>query len=287
MKRKIEILRPPYAGYCFGVKRAMRIVEEGLEKFGQPLYTLGDIIHNPPEVERLKRLGVKSVNSLYEVPNGATLVLRAHGVLPSFRVEAESRGIRVLDATCPFVQRSQLFARKTAEEGRRVIVIGDAEHPEVISVAAHSGGKALVVRNSKQAEDLVEIERAGVVIQTTFSRDEADAIIDILRKRVSDLKVHDTICEATEARRKASLEIARKVDLMIVLGGHNSSNTKRLYEACRNAGVKSNLVESPDEILPEWFDGIKRIGLTTGTSTPDWIIEAALERIHSICKEDR
>lgn len=281
MKRSIDIVLSPHAGYCFGVKRALRIVEEGLSSFGPPIYTLGDLIHNPPEVERLRARGVVAVASLDEVPSGATLVLRAHGVDPVLARAAAARGVRVLDATCPFVQRSQSLARRMAEEGRRVIIVGDREHPEVRAVAAHAGGAAIVA-SREDAAALPPIERAGVVVQTTFPRPEAEAIIDALRDRIPDLRVNDTICGATEARRDAALELARRVDLMIVIGGRNSSNTKRLFRACGETGVAARLVESPADLDPAWFSGVSRVGVTTGTSTPDWLIEAVLGRLEEI-----
>jgi small subunit ribosomal protein S1 len=282
MKRKIEVIRSPHAGYCFGVKRAMRIIDQGIASFGVPIYTLGDVIHNPPEVARLRERGVRPVNTVTEVPEGGTLVLRAHGVPPTLLREAERRGVRILDATCPFVQRSQLLVRRIGEEGRQVIIIGDREHPEVQAVAAHASGEAIVVRNAEEAYALAPADRAGIVIQTTFSRAEAGNVIDILRQKIPDLSIHDTICEATESRRSAALELARRVDLMLVLGGRNSSNTKRLHQACAETGVRTRFVESPGEVQPSWFEGIERIGLTTGTSTPDWLIEAVLARLTAL-----
>ncbi len=287
MKRRIEIIRSAHAGYCFGVKRAMRIIEQGLESFGAPLYTLGDIIHNPQEIERLRARGVRPVRSIAEVPEGETLVLRAHGVPPDVLADAARRRIRILDATCPFVQRSQLFVRRMSDENRRVVIIGDPEHPEVQAVAAHAAGGALVVRDANEARAVPPLGRAGVVIQTTFPRPEAEEIIGILRTRAADLGVHDTICEATEARRTAALALGSRVDLMLVIGGRNSSNTRRLYEACSGAGVSTRFVESPDEIDPSWFEGIERVGLTTGTSTPDWLIDAVLERLADLSREPR
>ena len=282
MKSKLEILTSPHAGYCFGVKRAMRIIEEGLASFGTPIYTLGDVIHNPAEVERLERGGVRPVASLDEIEAGKTLVLRAHGVHPDLIREAESRGIRILDATCPFVRSSQSFVKRFSEEALPVIIIGDREHPEVQGIAGHAGALAIIVQDVAEAASLAPLERAGVVIQTTFARGEAERIIEVLAARVRDLRVQDTICHATEARREATLELARRVDLMLVVGGRNSSNTKRLYQLCVDTGVPVRFVESAEEIDPAWFASIRRIGLTTGTSTPDWLIQAVLRSLEEI-----
>lgn len=281
----IDIIRSPHIGYCFGVKRAMRLIEEGLAKYGAPIYTLGDVIHNPPEVERLRARGVSPAGSIAEVPEGGTLVIRAHGVHPGLLREAERRRIRILDATCPFVRRSQDFARRLAEEGRRVIIVGDPSHPEVQSVAGHAGAGAIIVPSPGEAASVESVESAGVVIQTTFPRPEAERVIEALRARAGDLLVHDTICEATESRRKAALELAKRVDVMLVIGGSNSSNTRRLLEACAGTGLKARLVESPADVDPAAFATAERIGLVTGTSTPDWLIEEVVERLSGAPRE--
>jgi (E)-4-hydroxy-3-methyl-but-2-enyl pyrophosphate reductase len=285
MKPKLEIIVSPHTGYCFGVKRAMRLIEQGLECFGGTIYTLGDVIHNPPEVERLKTRGVIPVASLDEVGEGGTLVLRAHGVHPDIVREARLRRVNILDATCPFVQRSQRFVTQFSEESRTVIIIGDREHPEVEGLAGHAGSTAIIVKDEIDAARIPPLENAGVVIQTTFTREEADRIIDALATRVPDLRVQDTICQATEARQEATLTIAKQVDLMLVVGGRNSSNTKHLYQTCVDAGVPTRFVESPDEIDPAWFARARKVGLTTGTSTPDWLIEAVLTRLQAISRQ--
>jgi small subunit ribosomal protein S1 len=285
MKRKFEILTSSHAGYCFGVKRAMRLIEQGLECFGEPIYTLGDVIHNPPEVERLSARGVRSVASIEEVKVGGTLILRAHGVHPDLIREAQHRGINILDATCPFVKRSQNFVKQFSEESLAVIIIGDRDHPEVQGIAGHAGTDAIIVRDATEAASIAPLDRAGVVIQTTFSRREADKVIKALYGRVRDLRVQDTICQATEARRAGTLALARKVDIMIVIGGRNSSNTKGLFQVCIDARVPAHLIESADEIDPTWLESARRIGLTTGTSTPDWLIDAVLARLAEIAED--
>jgi small subunit ribosomal protein S1 len=286
MKRRLEIIRSPHAGYCFGVKRAMRLIEQGARTPGEIIYTLGDVIHNPPEVARLRAAGVRSVSSLEEVPAGATLVLRAHGVHPDLIADAARRRVRIIDATCPFVQRSQQFVKRFLAESRRGIIIGDRDHPEVQSIAGHAGDDVIIVKTIGEAEAIGHLERAGVVIQTTFSRIEAERIIAVLERTVDDLRVHDTICQATEARREATLVLARRVDLMLVVGGRNSSNTNGLYQMCVDAGVPTRFVETAGEIEPVWFHGVRRVGLTTGTSTPDWIIDEVIGRLNEIAGDD-
>ena len=285
MIRKFEIITSPHMGYCFGVMRAMRLIEQGLESFGGTIYTLGDVIHNPLEVERLRKRGVHPVETLDEVPEEGTLVLRAHGVSPDLIDDARRRGIRILDATCPFVQLSQRYVRQFAEDSIPVIIIGDREHPEVRGIAGHAGEGALVVKDAREAGLIAPLDCAGVVIQTTFSRSEAEEIIAALAGRVRDLRVRDTICQATEARREAMIALARDVDCLLVVGGRNSSNTIRLYQRCIDSGIPAHLIESAGEIDPDWFSTVRRIGLTTGTSTPAWIIEAVLARLDEISGE--
>lgn len=280
MKRKLEIIISPHAGYCFGVKRAMRLIHQGLtERSASKIYTIGDIIHNPQAVERLRESGVEPADSLDEIEEGSVLVIRAHGVQPELIEEAKARGIQLLDATCPFVQRSQNYVRKLTGESYRVIIIGDEEHPEVKSIAGHAGDGAIIIGNPDDAGNVPLLEKAGVVIQTTFSKERAQEIIAALEKRVEHLRVYDTICQATVLRREATLDLSKDVDLMLVVGGKKSSNTKRLYQMCLDAGIRAHFVETADEIDPAWFEGCEKIGLTTGTSTPEWVIDRVLERM--------
>jgi (E)-4-hydroxy-3-methyl-but-2-enyl pyrophosphate reductase len=210
------------------------------------------------------------------------LVIRAHGVQPELIEEARARGIRLIDATCPFVQRSQNYVRRLSRESYRVIIIGDAEHPEVRAIAGHAGDGAIIIDNAGDAEKLPRLEKAGVVIQTTFSKEKARDIIRALEDRIEHLRVYDTICQATILRREATLDLARTVDLMLVVGGRESSNTKRLYQMCIDAGIPARFFETAEEIDSAWFEGCERVGLTTGTSTPEWVIERVLERMDEI-----
>ncbi len=287
MKPKLELILSPYTGYCFGVKRAMRLIDQGVaEEPEAKIYTLGEIIHNPQAVARLRDRGIEPVSSLDEVEEGSFLIIRAHGVHPELIEEAKKRGIRLLDATCPFVQKSQRYVRKLVAESYTVIIVGDADHPEVRSIAGHAGGNAVIVNNVDVALGVPKMKRAGVVIQTTFSKENARSIIEVLEDRVERLRVYDTICQATIMRREATLELAGTVDIMLVVGGRTSSNTKRLYQMCLDHGVPSRFVETAEEIDPSWFEGCRRVGIATGTSTPDWVIEKVMERMEKISVED-
>jgi 4-hydroxy-3-methylbut-2-enyl diphosphate reductase len=286
MSRRLEVILSPHTGYCFGVKRAMRLIDDGLARGETGIRTIGDVIHNPQAVERLRARGVLPVSSLDEIEPGQTLVIRAHGVDPVIIEMASRRGIRIIDTTCPFVERAQTYARRTAEEGRRVIVIGDPSHPEVRGISAQARGRAIIVQSPDQTGDLPPIDAAGVVIQTTFSRERAMEIVARLQERIADLRVYDTICQATELRREATRELAASVDMILVIGGKGSSNTKRLYQMCVDRGIPARFIETADDIDPSWFDTCERVGLTTGTSTPDWIIEDVLARLQNISRGD-
>jgi len=282
MKPRFEIITSSHIGYCFGVKRAMNLVENHLKNKRERLYIIGQIIHNPQAVEKLNRMGAMTVESIDQVEDGATLVIRAHGVQPEIISEAKKRGIKLLDATCPFVHRSQLYVKEIGESSFDVIVIGDKEHPEVKGLEGHAKGRSFVVRNVEEARLIKGINKAGIVVQTTFAPEEAKKIIEELQNHIENISIYDTICQATVARREATLELGRSVDLMIIVGGKNSSNTRRLYKMCTDAGINSKFIERADEIDPSWTEGIKRVGISTGTSTPNWVIAEVIEHLRQI-----
>lgn len=278
----LEVIMSPITGFCFGVKRAMSLIEEGLGGGGKTLYSIGDVIHNPQAVEDLRSKGVIPVFSMDELSGGDTLIIRAHGVMPDLIEEARRRGINLIDTTCPFVQKSQEYVRQMSDEGRKVIIIGDSSHPEVRAISGQAGPDPIIISTLLEAESVGVIDRAGVVIQTTFSREKAMKIIGELEKCIRDLGVHDTICQATVLRREATLELASNVDIVLVVGGKGSSNTMRLYQMCVDEEITARFIETAEDIDPSWFEEGDRIGLTTGTSTPDWVIEDVLARLRHI-----
>ncbi len=284
MNRKLEVICSPHMGYCFGVKRAMSIIDEGISAHDRKVYTIGDVIHNRQAVESLKARGMVPVSSLDDIGEGDTLVIRAHGVDPSILELARLRKIRIIDTTCPFVAKSHDHVKRLADESCQVIIIGDANHPEVRGISGRAYGGALIIDSADQAGQVAVRQRAGVVIQTTYSRDKALSIIDILKKRIPDLIVFDTICQATTLRREATLELATEVDMILVIGGRESSNTKRLYQMCLDRGIKARFIETAEEIDAGWFEGCSKVGLTTGTSTPDWVIDEVFNRLSTITR---
>jgi small subunit ribosomal protein S1 len=285
MNRRLKVIRSPYTGYCFGVKRAMNMIEQAISNGSDKIYTLGDIIHNPQAIRRLEDRGIKSVSSVNQVEFGSTIVLRAHGVRPEVVSRARERGIIVMDATCPFVQRSQRYVKKLLSESFDIIILGDRKHPEVQSISGYADDQAVVINSPEEAKQLRELEKAGIVIQTTLERDNSMEIIDILKERVQNLRIYDTICKATVLRRESTMELSGKVDIMLVVGGKNSANTRRLYSMCLNSGIETKFIETDSEIDPSWFDKVKRVGVTTGTSTPDWVIEGVLKKMEEISSQ--
>jgi len=266
------------AGVCFGVRRALRLAEEALEAEA-PVYGMGPLIHNPQEVGRLGAKGFQVVETLDEVEAGATLLVRSHGLSPEVVAEARRRGHRIVDATCPLVRRVQTLARDLEREGYRVIVAGDAAHPEVRAIQGHAPS-AVVVSDPEAVAGVEPVDRAALVAQTTFSpemfRQMASALV---QRPFGEVRLVRTICEATVARQRAAADLADRADVMVVLGGRNSANTNRLAEHCAGRGVPTYHVEVAEEVRPEWLRGRPGVGVTAGASTPQWIIDAACERI--------
>jgi 4-hydroxy-3-methylbut-2-enyl diphosphate reductase len=278
----LEVVISPITGFCFGVKRAMSLIEEGLGDGEKTIYSIGDVIHNPQAVDALKSKGVIPVQSMDELSAGDTLIIRAHGVMPDLIEKARERNINLIDTTCPFVQKSQEYVRQMAAEGRMIIIIGDSSHPEVRAISGQAGTEPAIISTIEEARAVRAIDRAGVVIQTTFSREKALRIIGEMEKSIDDLVVYDTICQATVLRREATLDLAVDVDIVLVVGGKGSSNTKRLYQMCIDEGIKAKFIETAEDIDPSWFADGDRVGLTTGTSTPDWVIGDVLARLREI-----
>jgi 4-hydroxy-3-methylbut-2-enyl diphosphate reductase len=269
------------AGVCFGVKRALRLAEEALAA-DTPVCSLGPLIHNPQEVGRLTEQGFQVIDTLDQAPDGATLLIRSHGVSPDVVADATRRGHAVIDATCPLVRRVQTLATELEREGYLVIVAGDAAHPEVRAIRGHAP-TAVVVSDPAAVAGLEAADRVALVAQTTFSPEVFRQMAAALMQRsFGEVRVIQTICTATVARQRAAAELAERADLMIVIGGRNSANTNRLAERCAAHGVPTFHVEVAEEVEPAWLRGRPRVGVTAGASTPQWIIDAVCERIRRL-----
>ena len=268
-------------GFCYGVRRAVDMASQA--ETGTK--TLGPIIHNPQVVARLSAQGVAPVDSLDEVGDGETVLIRSHGVGPSVYEEASRRGIRVIDATCPHVKKAQQDAKKIVEEGKNLVIIGEKAHPEVISISQWGANRAIIIDREIEAEQIPFSESLGVVVQTTFSQEQFKRIAEILKTKTNDLDVHMTICTATQQRQNAAVELAGKVDAMIVVGGRNSANTGRLAQVCREQGCPTYHIETAAELDTAAFRGMNHIGITAGASTPDWIIQEVVDIMENLQAE--
>lgn len=275
---KVEIARE--AGACYGVERALQMVEAAAQSSAVPVHTLGPLIHNPRVVAELADKGVTVVENAADAA-GDTLLLRTHGVTPDEQDFAKSVCREVLDATCPFVKKVHLAAARLHNEGYQVVVVGEKGHPEVEATLPHAPG-AVVVGSADEALALPECKKIGVVVQTTQSRANLEKVVAALLGRAEEVRVVNTICEATSGHQKACAELAERADVMVVIGGRISANTTRLAEISRELCPKTHHIEAADELDPAWFDGANLIGVTAGASTPASHIEAVCSAIQGI-----
>lgn len=274
----MEIIIANEAGVCFGVKRATEIAFKAADEAEKPVLTFGELIHNPQVVEKLRGAGVAPAGTPDEITD-ATVIIRSHGLPPDTYRAVEAKAAHLIDATCPIVKTQQHDAEFLAGEGYRVVIIGDRNHPEVIAVAGYAGPDALIVDSVAEVERMEKQGKVGVVIQTTHRLDECEEIIGALLSKARELRVFNTLCNATSVRQEAARELASQVDVMLVVGGRNSANTARLAEICAEVTDRSYHIETAEELDPSWFEGAERAGITGGASTPDWIIEAVVARL--------
>lgn len=278
----MKIIRAENAGFCFGVKRAMKLAFEAAADNTRPIYSLGPLIHNPQQVEYLTQRGVHVVSDLNSLKLGDTLIIRSHGTSPEVLDSAKAKGLTIVNATCPFVVKAQNLAKHLAEEGYQVIVVGEGEHPEVIGIMGFAGEEACVVEKASDVVNQPIKSKAGVIAQTTQSHNNFREVVGAVLEKSDEVRVFNTICHATTHRQEAALDIARKVDLMIVIGGHNSANTGRLAYLCTQLGVPTYHIETVDELKPLWLKGVGMVGVTAGASTPEWIIEDVVNGLKAL-----
>jgi 4-hydroxy-3-methylbut-2-enyl diphosphate reductase len=269
------------SGFCFGVKRAIEMAEKTLALGGQ-VYSLGPVIHNPQEISRLERLGMRSIQDISQA-QGGMLIVRSHGLNPETTDAARARGLELVDATCPLVKRAQSLAQKLHEEGYNVVIVGDAQHPEVEAILGYAPG-ATVIGGPEGVSSVVRFTRLGVVSQTTQSPKWYHEITGQIAQLFEghELRIFHTICNATVDRQTAAMELAQRVDVMFVLGGRNSSNTRQLAQLCSNTGVMTYHLEAAEELTSEMLKGRNRIGVTAGASTPGWVIQEFVDRVKTL-----
>jgi 4-hydroxy-3-methylbut-2-enyl diphosphate reductase len=273
-------------GFCAGVDRAIEIVERALELYGAPIYVLHEIVHNKHVLEDLTARGAVFVQALAQVPDGAVTIFSAHGVSDSVVDEGAARRLRVIDATCPLVTKVHVQARQYADEGREVILIGHPGHPEVEGTRGRIPGKVHVLSTVEEVEALTvgDPTKLSYVTQTTLSVDDTRAAIEALVRRFPQIKGPDIkdICYATQNRQNAVKRLAPEIDILLVVGSANSSNSTRLQELGERSGIHSYLVDHPDQIHAEWLEGRARIGVTAGASAPEALVRAILARLEDL-----
>ena len=257
------------AGTCYGVQRAIDLaIQAGRASHGaEPVHTLGPLIHNPLVVKELEDERVLMANDLEAVSEG-TLIIRAHGVVPELIDRAREKDLDIVDATCPFVKKVHLAAERLVRDGYRVVVIGEPGHPEVEGILGHAGTDALVLENVEQALRADISGKVGVVVQTTQTVDNFSHVVAVLSSRCKELHVVNTICNATSERQRAAAELSARVEAMVVIGGKNSGNTRRLAEICREHCSRTFHIEQVDELESAWFKDVSTVGVTAGASTP-------------------
>ncbi|HXF73395.1 MAG TPA: 4-hydroxy-3-methylbut-2-enyl diphosphate reductase [Actinomycetota bacterium] len=275
-----KVLLAAPRGYCAGVERAVDAVEQALARHGPPVYVRKQIVHNLHVVRDLERKGAVFVEEETEVPEGAVLVLSAHGSPPEVYRNAEVRGLRLIDATCPLVTKVHLEARRFAGEGRTILLIGHAGHEEVVGTTGQAPARTILVQSVEEARRVGVPDPGNVsyLTQTTLSVDETNEILEVLRERFPALQgpPREDICYATQNRQDAVKEVAGRADVVLVIGSDNSSNSNRLAEVARDRGTPAYLVDDESEVDPSWLEGARTVGLTSGASAPEWLVERML-----------
>ncbi len=270
----MKILVSKRGGYCYGVQRALKIAHQAALASDGPVHTLGPIIHNPGVVKELAAAGVSCVETLAGA--AGTIIFRTHGVTPQVAADAEARGLRVVDATCPYVKVAQQKASSFKEQGYLPVVLGEHEHPEVVALIANAGAGAVVVEKAEEL-DLARVhgKRVGVVVQTTQASANLSALVGRLSPACRELLVYNTMCNATQKCQEEALGLARRADAVIVIGGRNSANTTRLAKLCREVQARTFHIEEVGELEAGWFEEAGTVAITAGASTPPEQMEAA------------
>ncbi len=267
-------------GFCAGVVRAIDIVELALEKFGAPVYVKHQIVHNPHVVQSLEKKGAITVEDVEEIPEGSTVVFSAHGSPPDDFAKAKSLGLNIIDATCPLVTKVHNEAKKYETDGRKLLLVGHKGHQEVKGTMGQTGMHLIDDRESIDFPDWETDTPIAVLTQTTLSVDDTKRSIDEIRKQFKNVIVRNDLCYATTNRQAAVKELCRLVELILVIGAPNSSNCNRLREVAQSHGIPAYLINGPEEMDEKWLDGAEKVGITSGASTPEELVQAVIEAIH-------
>ncbi len=280
----MKVILAKQAGFCFGVKRATQMAFEAAGK-DQKTYTLGPIIHSPQVVGKLEALGIRALDSLNGLEEG-TIIIRSHGVELEEITEAQQKKLDIVDATCPFVKKAQEHVKSLSDNGYSVIVLGDADHPEVQGIVSYGGNKVFVVASGDDVKKLPKMKKMGIVAQTTQSFENLQNVVCECLLIGAEIRIYNTICDATAVRQEEAKVLAGQVDCMLVVGGFNSANTRRLLEVCAELQPRTHHIETAAEIDPTWFEGAEVVGVTAGASTPKWIIDEVMIKIEELNKSD-
>ncbi|HTH36330.1 MAG TPA: 4-hydroxy-3-methylbut-2-enyl diphosphate reductase [Pyrinomonadaceae bacterium] len=278
----MQVLLADEYGFCFGVERAVEMVEGALGE-GDTVRSLGPLIHNEQEMERLGGFGVTTISEPVQIKRGETAVIRAHGVTPQVQSELEEKASKVVDATCPFVTRVQRLASRAAAANRHVVVVGNPDHPEMIGVKGYAPDHAFIIRDETEISSLPQLRNPLVVSQTTIKVKTFFDTADAIRSKTNDkVEVVNTICSATKDRQEAARALSGMVDAFYVIGGRHSSNSVKLLGVCKEQCEKSFLIETEEEINPDDLAGAERVGVTAGASTPEWLIQKVVRHLEDI-----
>jgi len=278
----MEIRKAKVQGFCFGVAITVKKAEEAIAQRSD-VTTLGHVVHNPQTVATLEASGLRNAANVDDVASGA-LFVRAHGLPVDVFEKAHRKGLEIIDATCPMVTKIHVQAEKLKAEGYKIIVIGDPNHPEVKGTLSHVPG-AWCIETVEDVAALPRGSRMGVVVQSTYSRERFSDIVKALSEKYYEVRAVNTICTDTNNRQSEALRLAEEVEVMVVVGGKTSANTKHLAELSETHGARSYHIEGPDELLAEWFDGVKVVGLMSGASTPGWLVDQVQARMEEFARQ--
>ena len=282
----MKVLLAQPRGVCAGVERAVEIVEEALKRYGPPVYVRHEIVHNKYIVENFQKRGVIFVDELNEVPDTSLVIFSAHGVAPSVHEDARRRKLRAIDSTCPLVSKVHNEVVRHAQKGDHLFLIGHEGHEEVVGTLGHAPDRITLVTSVEDARtvQVPDGRQVYVVTQTTLSMDDTGRILEVLKRRFPELKQPsaDDICYATQNRQNAVKEIARKVDVVLVIGSQNSSNARRLAEVAESDGVPAHLIDGEKDVDPKWLEGANVVGVTSGASTPEILVERVVDRLREL-----
>ena len=280
----MEVRIAENAGFCFGVKRAMNMAWDELEnKNGNKVYSLGPLIHNKQAVDKYKEKGLLEMDSLDKVPNDSKLIIRSHGVAEDVYVQSKSKNMDIVDTTCPFVKKIHEIVKEFSNNGYKIIIVGNATHPEIVGINGWCNNEAFVVNSEEDVDNIPfnNNDKYCVVSQTTANLEHFDKIVEKINSKTDNLTVKNTICFATKERQLSATDLAKEVDCMVVIGGKHSSNTQKLVNICKNI-VPTFSIETKEELQKDMFEGFKVAGVTAGASTPDWIIDEIIEYLKEI-----